>query len=197
MRTEITRLHKKLGTTFVYVTHDQTEAMTMGDRIAVLRDGVLQQFDTPQTLYTAPCNLFVAGFIGSPQMNFIDAEVQKAGEDYTVSFGGYVIPVPRGKSGQALHDYVGKTVVLGVRPEDLHCEEIFVEASGHSVVDFHVELAELMGAEIYLYGTCGGNRLTARVPSRVHAQTGDTIPVAIDTNRIHLFDKKTERVICQ
>ena len=150
MRTELTQLHKKLNTTFVYVTHDQTEAMTMGDRIAVMKDGILQQFDTPQNLYSFPRNLFVAGFIGSPQMNFIHAQVEYSGEEIRVVFGGFSIPVPIGKCGNSLNDYVGKTVIVGIRPEDMHAEDIFLAASDHSKVRFEVELADLMRAEIYL-----------------------------------------------
>ena len=130
MRTEISKLHKKLGTTFVYVTHDQTEAMTMGDRIVVMKDGVMQQFDTPQNLYSSPCNLFVAGFIGSPQMNFIDAVVSREGDGYAVEFCGFRIPLPLGKTMNAdMAPYVGKTVILGVRPEDFHVEEAFLDMS--------------------------------------------------------------------
>ena len=197
MRTELTQLHKKLNTTFVYVTHDQTEAMTMGDRIAVMKDGILQQFDTPQNLYSFPRNLFVAGFIGSPQMNFIHAQVEYSGEEIRVVFGGFSIPVPTGKCGNSLNDYVGKTVIVGIRPEDMHAEDIFLAASDHSKVRFEVELAELMGAEIYLYGKCGGEKMTARVPARTKAKSGDSIELAIDCNHIHIFDEESEEIICQ
>ena len=196
MRTEISKLHKKLGTTFVYVTHDQTEAMTMGDRIVVMKDGVIQQFDTPQNLYSSPCNLFVAGFIGSPQMNFIDAVVSREGDGYAVEFCGFRIPLPLGKTMNAdMAPYVGKTVILGVRPEDFHVEEAFLDMSKESVLSADVEIAELMGAEIYLYLQCGDQRLTARVPSRTKAGRGDHIRIALDRNRFHLFDKETEQVI--
>ena len=196
MRTEITKLHKRLQTTFVYVTHDQTEAMTMGDRIVVMKDGVIQQVDTPQNLYDAPCNMFVAGFIGSPQMNFVDAAVRKQGGGYAVTFGPYAIPLQAGKvENTALADYVGKTVVLGIRPEDLHTEPAFLDASPETVVEMHVDIAELMGAEVYLYGACADVSLTVRAPSRVQARSGDTIRLALDGNKLHLFDKETEQVI--
>ena len=196
MRTEITKLHKRLQTTFVYVTHDQTEAMTMGDRIVVMKDGVIQQVDTPQNLYDAPCNMFVAGFIGSPQMNFVDAIVRKQGEGYAVTFGSYTIPLQAGKvENTALSEYVGKTVVLGIRPEDLHTEPAFLNASPETVVEMHVDIAELMGAEVYLYGTCADVSLTVRAPSRVQARSGDIIRLALDGNKLHLFDKETEQVI--
>lgn len=196
MRTEISKLHKKLGTTFVYVTHDQTEAMTMGDRIVVMKDGVIQQYDTPQNLYSSPCNLFVAGFIGSPQMNFIDAVVTRTQDGFDLEFCGFRIPVPQGKSAHAdLTPYVGKTVVLGVRPEDFHTEDAFLEMSKESVISADVEIAELMGAEIYLYLQCQNQRLIARVPARTQATCGDRLQIAIDRNKMHLFDKKTEQVI--
>lgn len=196
MRTEISKLHKQLGTTFVYVTHDQTEAMTMGDRIVVMKDGFIQQVDTPQNLYGYPCNLFVAGFIGSPQMNFIDAVVAKKGNEFTLEFYGNSIPVPEGKAQNAsLDKYVGKTVALGIRPEDLHTEGVFMEMSPRSCIDTTVDLSELMGAEIYLYVTCGESKLTVRAPARTQAEIGTTFRMALDTNKIHLFDKETEKVI--
>lgn len=192
MRTEIIKLHRRLATTFVYVTHDQTEAMTMGDRIVVMKDGIIQQVDTPQNLYANPCNLFVAGFIGSPQMNFIDAAVVKKDGQFYVEFGSCSIPVPKDTD---LTPYDGKEVVLGVRPEDLHMEPVFLENSRAGVIDLAVELAEPMGAEIYLHGQVQGRNMTMRVPSRVQAAAGDTIQIAIDTNKMHLFDKESEQVI--
>ena len=169
----------------------------MGDRIAVMKDGVLQQFDTPQRLYANPCNLFVAGFIGSPQMNFVKAEVAQGADGVCLHFGGFAVPVPQGKYAGALDAYLGKTVVLGIRPEDIHGEGLFLQASSQSVVQFQVDLAELMGAEIYLYGTAGGEKMIARVPARTRVKAGDVIDLAIDINHIHLFDAETETVICQ
>lgn len=197
MRTEITKLHKRLNTTFVYVTHDQTEAMTMGDRIVVMKDGVIQQADTPQMLYDHPCNMFVAGFIGSPQMNFMDAVLEKSAEGYQLQLGESRIPIPLGRGGDSQYAaYVGKTVVLGVRPEHFHAEPAFLEASADSVIELEVELAEMMGSEVYLYGTaCGGKQITVRTPSRVQARTGSRIRLAIDTNKMHLFEKESECAI--
>ena len=197
MRTEITKLHKKLNTTFVYVTHDQTEAMTMGDRIVVMKDGKIQQADTPQTLYDSPCNLFVAGFIGSPQMNFIDAKITKVGEEYAVVFGSYTIPIHNGRGGKDVFEpYVGKPVVLGIRPEDIHAEPIMLASTDdNAIIDVTVELAELMGAEIYLHGTCSGVPIVVRTPSRVAIKAGDTARLAVDCNKIHLFDPETTRAI--
>ena len=196
MRTEISKLHKKLGTTFIYVTHDQTEAMTMGDRIVVMRDGIIQQIDTPQALYERPGNKFVAGFLGSPQMNFIDCTIEKGKEGYGVNFAGKLIPLPKGKfPDKLMAEYAGKTVVLGVRPEDFHTESAFLEMSEDSTVEAEVEIAEMMGAEIYIHAVCGGQKLIVRAPSRVQAESGDHISLAIDKNKIHLFDKETEQAI--
>lgn len=196
MRAEIARLHKRLGTTFVYVTHDQTEAMTMGDRIVVMKSGIIQQADTPTNLYNKPCNMFVAGFIGSPQMNFIDCTIEKGKEGYGVNFAGKLIPLPKGKfPDKLMAEYAGKTVVLGVRPEDFHTESAFLEMSEDSTVEAEVEIAEMMGAEIYIHAVCGGQKLIVRAPSRVQAESGDHISLAIDKNKIHLFDKETEQAI--
>ena len=166
MRTEIAKLHKKLGTTFIYVTHDQTEAMTMGDRIVVMRDGFIQQVDTPQNLYDAPVNEFVAGFMGSPQMNFIDATLNKSGSDYTLTFGSTTIKIPSNKLGGAtvdLNTYIGKEVVFGIRPEDVHDEPELLERWSDAKTKAEVEVTELMGAETYLYLNCEGNAITAMI----------------------------------
>lgn len=197
MRSEISKLHQKLQTTFIYVTHDQTEAMTLGTRIVVLKDGVIQQVDTPQNLYNKPENLFVAGFIGSPQMNFINATVVKNGSDVTVNFGEYSLKLPENKT-KALIDggYVGKEVTIGIRPEDVHDEDIFLSTSADSIVNADVEVTELLGAEINLFLVIAGQNVTARVDSRSSAKVGDTIKVAFDVNRIHVFDKATELTIC-
>ena len=196
MRTEITKLHQRLGTTFVYVTHDQTEAMTMGDRIVVMKDGIIQQVDTPQNLYDLPCNMFVAGFIGSPQMNFIDAKLVEKNGGFYLDFDKYSIPIPEGKGDKSVFGpFVGKDVALGIRPEDLHTEPVFLEASKESVIEAEVELAELMGAEIYLYTVCAGNKLTVRAPARTQARNGDTVRLALDMNKLHIFDKESEKVI--
>ena len=126
MRTEIIKLHQKLGTTFIYVTHDQTEAMTMGDRIVVMKDGLIQQVDTPQNLYDYPCNMFVGGFIGSPQMNFLDATLVKEGSNYYVDLGGDKLLIAPEKVTSALDAYVGKAIKAGIRPEDIKDDEEFM-----------------------------------------------------------------------
>ena len=205
MRTEISNLHKKLGTTFIYVTHDQTEAMTMGDRIVVMKDGFVQQIDTPQNLYERPVNKFVAGFLGSPQMNFIDAVLKEEYGQYVVEFGSrdtrmssavrYQIAIPESKVTPELANYVGKEVTLGIRPESVHDEEMYLSNATTGIIDCYVEITEMMGAETYLYLTCEGIPLTARVSPRSTAKPQDEIKVAIDPNKIHLFDKETERTI--
>ena len=196
MRTEINKLHKRLETTFIYVTHDQTEAMTMGTRIIVMKDGFIQQIDSPANLYNKPCNMFTAGFIGSPQMNFVDALLSKNSEGVFLEFNGETIKLPEGKaSNPALDDYIGKTVVLGIRPEDLHDEEGFISSKSDAVVSAYVDVAEMMGAEYYLYLKIADTPFTARVNQRTTAKMGDTIKIAFDTNRIHLFDKETEKTI--
>ena len=192
MRTEIIKLHQKLDTTFVYVTHDQTEAMTMGDRIVVMKGGEIQQADTPQTLYDHPCNLFVAGFIGSPQMNFMDAELGRDADGYKLTFADQSLHFA---GSDALSEYVGKTVVFGIRPENLHTSgEKFTQNAAHALT-MHVDIAELMGAEIYAHCTCDGTSVIVRTPSGEPIHAGDTIKAAVDMSRMHLFDKQTERAI--
>lgn len=196
MRTEISKLHLRLGTTFIYVTHDQTEAMTMGDRIVVMKDGFVQQVDTPQNLYDQPVNMFVAGFMGSPQMNFIDGTIAKDGDRYSFRFGQYSVPIPKEKDKDGvLKDYDGKDVVLGIRPENVHDEPAFLAKATEGVVEADVEVTELMGAETYLYLTCEGNAITARVDPTSTAKTGDRIKIAFDLSKLHLFDKETEKTI--
>ncbi|MBQ2767353.1 MAG: ATP-binding cassette domain-containing protein, partial [Clostridia bacterium] len=196
MRTELTKIHKRLETTFIYVTHDQVEAMTMATRIVVMKDGLIQQVDTPQNLYDSPTNIFVAGFIGTPQMNFIDSSLEKKGDDLYVDFAGTQIKLPAEKANNpALKDYIGKEVVLGLRPECIHDEPMYLSNFADSVIDTYVEVTELMGAEIYLYLVVEEQNLIARVSSRSQARSGDTIKVAIDTSRLHIFDKDTERCI--
>ena len=196
MRTEISKLHKKLGTTFIYVTHDQTEAMTMGDRIVVMKDGIIQQVDTPQNLYDMPCNMFVAGFIGSPQMNFLDGTVTKNGDQYAIDLGGDTIPLPKEKTADGkLDSYVGKKVKMGIRPEDIDDEPEFMAKHPDCHLEAQVDVSEMMGAEIYLYLEYKGNKMTARVAPTSKARNGDTVRVAFDPHKVHLFDVETEQTI--
>ena len=196
MRIEISKLHENLGATIIYVTHDQTEAMTLGTRIVVMKDGVVQQVDTPQALYNTPCNLFVAGFIGSPQMNFMDAKCAVNGEDVTLTVGKHVLKVPASKK-KALIDggYDGKTVVLGIRPEDVHDSQAFINNSADSVIESTIKVYELLGAEVFLYFDIEGTQMTARVNPRTTLRTGDKAVFALDMEKIHVFDKETELTI--
>ena len=191
MRAEISRLHKRLQPTFVYVTHDQTEAMTMGDRIVVMKSGIIQQNDTPQNLYDAPCNLFVAGFIGSPQMNFVDAVITEKNGTYRAEFCGSGVDLPEHMDKKALAPYVGKTVVLGVRPEDVDA----VPTGQPHHLDAQIEIAELMGAEINLHLDCQGAKLVARIESGYKGREGDPAALVLNTKKLHLFDKETEQAI--
>ena len=206
MRTEISKLHQRLGTTFIYVTHDQTEAMTMGTRIVVMKSGLVQQVDTPQNLYLRPCNLFVAGFICSPQMNFIESVLVKEGNDFFVEFGSedtktragvkFKIKLPAEKNkDNCLEAYAGKEIIMGIRPEDVHNEEDLIKAFPDGVVTANVEVTELMGAETYLYMNCEGQTINARVAPTNTAKPGDTIQITIEPSKIHLFDKDTELTV--
>lgn len=196
MRIEISKLHQRLGATIIYVTHDQTEAMTLGTRIVVMKDGLVQQVDSPQNLYNKPGNLFVASFIGSPQMNFVDALVNVKGSDVELTVAGYTLKLPPHKA-KALIDggYDKKTVVLGIRPEDLHDSELFINASPDSVLESEIKVYELLGAEVFLYFDIEGTQMTARVNPRTNLRTGDKAKFAIDMEKVHLFDKETELTI--
>jgi len=197
MRIEISKLHQRLQTTFIYVTHDQTEAMTLGTKIVVMKDGVIQQVDTPQNLYDKPQNLFVAGFMGSPQMNFIDALVVRKGDDVFVEFCGNSLKLPENKARKVLEGgYEGKTVVVGIRPEDIHDEEVFINNYPDAVIEATVRVYELLGAEVFLYFTIDDNlEITARVNPRTTARPNDTLKIAFDMAKMHIFDNETEQVI--
>ena len=196
MRTEISKLHKKLQTTFIYVTHDQTEAMTMGTRIVVMKDGVIQQVDSPQYMYDHPTNIFVAGFIGSPQMNFMDSKCAEKDGKVIVTFGEDIITLPE-KDAKILKDkgYIGKEIILGIRPEDIDDDVNFMAAHKDTIVSAKVEVTELMGAETYLYLLKDKHNLTVRVNGTSSVKPGDTIKLALDENKIHVFDKETELTV--
>ncbi|MEG0771093.1 MAG: sn-glycerol-3-phosphate ABC transporter ATP-binding protein UgpC [Clostridia bacterium] len=197
MRTEISTLHLKLGTTFIYVTHDQTEAMTMGDRIVVMKDGFIQQVNTPQRLYERPINMFVAGFIGSPQMNFFDGTIVKKKDVYSIEFGiidgaTYNFVLPEEKLNDAVKAAVDKEIVFGIRPEHIHNEPNYLAEHKDYVVDATVDVTELMGAETYLYIDVLGTKLTARVAPTTAIKAEDKIKVCMEINKVHIFDKATE-----
>ena len=196
MRIEISKLHQRLETTVIYVTHDQTEALTLGTRIVVMKDGVVQQVASPIDLYTKPNNLFVAGFIGSPQMNFIEAKVVESGSDVMLMFGSHSIKLPESKAKKLIEGgYSDKEVVFGIRPEDVKDEEAFIANSPGSVLDATVRVYEMLGAEVFLYFAIDQFEMTVRVNPRTTARPGDTIKIAIDVSKIHIFDKDTEKTI--
>ena len=195
MRTEIAKLHQRLGTTIIYVTHDQTEAMTLGTRIVVMKDGVVQQIDSPQNLYEKPCNLFVAGFMGSPQMNFLDATVRVLGSRAYLEIEGQSIPLSEEKSKPLIDGgWDGRDVILGIRPEDILETEDAFASQGYS---FRVtcNVYELLGAEVFLYFELGDRSVTARVEPDTRVRPGDSMTVTFDTDKIHVFDKETEEAI--
>ena len=216
MRTEITKIHHRLATTFIYVTHDQVEAMTMGTRIVVMKDGFIQQVDAPQKLYDYPANLFVAGFIGTPQMNFFDAVLTSDGKTVYVEFAGNKVALPKAKSDTiedpAKYINTGKPVVFGVRPEDFHDEENFISNSRETVIDVKVDVVEKLGAETLLYCIFAnesavddsvkslvdaGAQLTAKVDSRSKTERDQVIELGIDIMHSHLFDKESELTILE
>lgn len=196
MRTEITKLHNRLATTFIYVTHDQTEAMTMGTRIVVMKDGFIQQVDSPQNLYDYPCNKFVAGFIGSPAMNFIDCTLVEENGSVFARFGENKILIPEGRIAKLTDkSYIGREVTLGIRPDDIHDEEVFIQNYPEATVGAYVELIEKLGFETLLYLNISGKEdenIVARVNPRSTVMVNDTVKMVFDPNRIHLFDKETE-----
>ena len=197
MRVEISKLHQRLQTTIIYVTHDQTEAMTLGTRIVVLKDGIIQQVDTPQNLYNTPNNIFVAGFIGSPQMNLIDAEVKANGSQVDLVLSDTVtITLPVEKSKKLIDgNYVGKTVVVGIRPEDVKDDAEFIAKNADSKFTATVKVYELLGAEVNLHYEIGDVTCTAKVNPRTTARHVDEVTFAMDFERLHVFDKETEIVI--
>ena len=196
MRIELSKLHQRLGTTIIYVTHDQVEAMTLGTRIVVMNAGIVQQVDTPQALYDTPDNLFVAGFIGSPQMNFLDAVVSVEGDKAVLDLGESKITLSGDKAKKIIDGgYDGKTVVMGIRPEDVYDDEAVIEANPGTTIESTVRVYELLGAEVYLYFDYAGANFTARVKPTTTARTGDTVKLALEPTKIHVFDKETEMAI--
>ena len=194
MRVEISKLHQRLETTIIYVTHDQTEAMTLGTRIVVMKDGVIQQCDSPINLYNYPTNLFVAGFMGSPAMNFIDAVVIEDGADVKLSFGDMMIKVPESKAKALVEGgYIGKTVVMGIRPEDISndAEDLAKWPNVNSIVTNN----ELLGAESMVYFTVAGANMSARVAASTNAKYNDPITLCFNPEKVHVFDKETELTI--
>ncbi|WP_226682555.1 ABC transporter ATP-binding protein [Sutcliffiella horikoshii] len=189
MRAEISKLHQRLQTTTIYVTHDQTEAMTMATRLVVMKDGIIQQVGSPKEVYENPENVFVGGFIGSPAMNFFNGKL----EDGAFLIGEQKIAVPEGKM-KVLRDqgYVGKEIILGIRPEDIHDEPVFIESSVGTTITAVIEVSELLGAESMLYSQINGQDFVARVDSRTDVKPQQKLQLALDMNKCHFFDIETE-----
>ena len=192
MRTEIAKLHQKLDITFVYVTHDQTEAMTMGDRIVVMKEGIVQQFDTPQVLYDTPDNLFVAGFIGSPQMNFMDAQIVQEGSNLYAVVKNNKLLVPDFKK-KALAPYAGKSVIMGLRLEDFLPKE---KMTKDNMLNAEMNFSELMGADYHLHLTVENIPVTVKIPSSEKPLEKGAAKIAANMEKAHFFDKETEKAIC-
>src|SRR5512143_2590377 len=189
-RAEITKLHQQLATTFIYVTHDQTEAMTMGTRIAVMKDGLLQQVDSPQQLYDHQDNMFVAGFIGSPSMNFFEVTVKGTADNVEVEGDGFKLPVPAERAA-GLKSYIGKQVFMGIRPEDLYDADYVAPNIHPGNIDAQVEVTELMGNEVFVYLLTGGHSYIARVDPRSKARVGNDVRVVANLDNVHFFEKDT------
>lgn len=192
MRAEIQKLHRRLQTTTIYVTHDQTEAMTMATRLVVMKDGLIQQVGAPKEVYDKPDNIFVGGFIGSPSMNFLNG---------TLTDGHFVmedvkVKVPEGKM-KILREqnFVDKEIILGIRPEDIHDEPLFVESTPDTKVTADIDVAELMGAETYLYTKVNEQDFIARIDSRSDIDSGQQVDLAFDMNKVHFFNPEDEQRI--
>ncbi|MEA3345335.1 MAG: ABC transporter ATP-binding protein [Chloroflexota bacterium] len=193
-RAELSKLWQRLGTTWIYVTHDQTEAMTMGTRIALMRDGILQQYDTPQNLYDHPTNLFVAGFVGAPSMNFFDVTLVEEDSALYADGGTFKLEVPEDKR-RTLLPYKGEEVILGLRPENLYDPRYIAAHINEGKMKARVDVTELMGNEIFVYLVAGGNTFIARVDPRSDVQSGDEMEVSVDLDYINVFDRRTESAI--
>ena len=191
-RAEITKLHQQLATTFIYVTHDQVEAMTMATRIAVIRRGIMQQVDTPQNLYDHPANVFVAGFIGSPAMNFFDAKVDQSNGRLVVTSETFSAELPANRTPK-YQDYVGKQVVFGIRPEDIHDPKFTPANVETSLVEAKVDVTELMGNEIFLYLEAKGSSFVGRVDPRTSMRSGSEVQVAFNMDNVHLFETEDDQ----
>jgi multiple sugar transport system ATP-binding protein len=193
-RAEISKLHQRLETTFIYVTHDQVEAMTMGTRIAVLNDGILQQIDTPQNLYDYPSNIFVAGFIGSPSMNFFDGELTERDGKVAVETDRFVLDIPEDRE-DTYRPHLGIDIVLGVRPEDIHDPDFAPPDISQQLVEAQVDVTELMGDEVVVYLQKEDTEFLGRFDPRTDAKVGKTMSAAFNMDRMHIFNRTTEKAI--
>ena len=193
-RANLTKLHQQLATTFIYVTHDQVEAMTMATRIAVINKGVLQQIDTPQKLYDFPVNLFVAGFIGSPAMNFFPAKIRKEEGKLYVVGDGFSIQIPDDRK-ETYQDHIDKPIIFGIRPEDIHNPQFTPPGINPQKVTAKVDVTELMGNEIFVYLKMGSNNFVARVDPRSRFKINEEAELVLNMENMHIFDQETELAI--
>ncbi|MEO1772072.1 MULTISPECIES: ABC transporter ATP-binding protein [Enterococcus] len=193
MRAEIAKLHRRLKTTTIYVTHDQTEAMTMADRIVIMKDGFIQQIGSPIEVYNSPRNVFVAGFIGSPAMNFFNVILSKG---IITDNQGLTLKIPEGKNKRLIEKgYEDKELIFGIRPEDIHTEQIAIDTTPDATVKAEIVVSELLGAETMLYSRVGDTEFISRVDARDFHQPGKMIDLAFNLNKSHFFDKDSEEVI--
>lgn len=195
-RAELIKLHRRLGITTIYVTHDQVEAMTMGDRIVVMKDGIVQQVDSPLGLYNSPANMFVAGFIGTPSMNFVDAKITNGSQGYVIDAGCFKVTAPT-KKAELLKNHVGKDVVFGVRPEDVFDKSLvnMIEATPGNTIEATVDVVEPMGPIVTMYLSCGGHDIVGSIDAESKAREGDKMELILDMEKTHVFDKETENAI--
>ena len=195
-RAELIKLHRRLGITTIYVTHDQVEAMTMGDRIVVMKDGIVQQVDSPLGLYNNPANMFVAGFIGTPSMNFIDAKITNGSDGFVIDAGCFKVKAPT-KKAESLKDYVGKDVIFGVRPEDIFDKSLvnIIKATPDNTIKSIVDVVEPMGPIVTMYLSCGGHDIVGSIDAESKAKEGDEMELIVDLDKTHVFDKATEMAI--
>ena len=196
MRAEISRLHNRIQATMIYVTHDQVEAMTMGDRITVMKDGLIQQVDTPLSLYDRPDNRFVAGFIGSPAMNFLRGRLERegAGDGLVFAGGANRLTLPAERAA-ALREHAGREVMLGIRPEHIYGPAFGPDLPAGETLSAEVDVIEPMGNELFLYLKGGDGQLVARVDPRQQAHVGETLPVTLDLSKAHFFDAQSDAAI--
>ena len=195
-RAELIKLHRRLGITTIYVTHDQVEAMTMGDRIVVMKDGLVQQVDSPMGLYTKPVNMFVAGFIGTPSMNFIDATLAKADGRFAIEAESFRVLIPESKNSKDWDKYVGKQITFGVRPEDIFDKAIpMVPATEENTIKALVDVIEPMGAIVTAYLTTGTHSLVATIDAETKMKELQELEVVFDMDKTHVFDKDSEAAI--
>ena len=194
-RSEISKLHQRLKTTFIYVTHDQTEALTMGTRIAVMKDGILQQLDSPQVLYDNPSNMFVAGFIGSPSMNFFEAKLDRKDGGAIVDMGAFQLPLPSAKL-ESLGNHIGKPVFFGIRPEDIHDAHFVPRGVDEAAkLNANVTVVEPLGSEVYAYVENGGKEMVSRLDPRTGVRVGQPVDLVVDMGKMHIFDRETEKAL--